>query len=84
MGQQQQFGLRIGLERGLISREHIGLGRGLRDVELRDLDAAPALQPVHRVLHRIIVEIGIEHTVAGLQLVVAGNQGLQRFGSTTR
>ena len=84
MGEQEQPGLRVRLEGTGIGVEHRLAGGGLRHVEPDHVDAAARLKRVHRVLHRIVVEVGVEHAVAGLQLVVAADQELQRFGRAAR
>jgi hypothetical protein len=84
VGEQQEPRLRVGVERPGVGIEHGLPGRRLRHVELDDVDAAPRLERVHRILHRIVVEIGVEHGVAGLQPVVAADEKLQCFGRAAR
>lgn len=80
MGQEEKPCLRVGLDGAGIGIQHRLAAGGLRHIELDDVDAAARLQRVHRILHRIIVEVGIEHAIAGLQPVVAADEELQRFG----
>ncbi len=46
------------------------------------LHAAALLQPAHRADHAVVVDIGVQHLVAGLQAVVAADQRQHRLGGT--
>lgn len=80
MGEEEKPGLRIRLEGAGIGVEHALAGGRLRHIEPDHVDPAARPQRVHGILHRVVVEVGVEHAVARLQLVVATDEELQRFG----
>ncbi|MGY4284089.1 hypothetical protein ACVWXO_003309 [Bradyrhizobium sp. LM2.7] len=76
MGEEEKLGPRIRLEGAGIGVEH-GLTDGrLRHIKLDHIDTAARLERVHGILHRIVVEVGVEHAVARPELVVAADEQL--------
>ena len=64
---------------------HVGVDQGLacRRLRQRDLDhlyAAPSSKGFHAGLHAVVIEIGVEHRIAGLQAIVLKDQRLHRLG----
>jgi hypothetical protein len=70
----------VGFQRGGVRIEDVLPGRRLRHHESRHSHASSRGEPVHRVLHAGIVEVRVQHRVAGFQAVVSADQHLHRFG----
>lgn len=76
MGQQEQCDPRIVPEQLGVMIDHVLVRRGFRDRGGDHVHPAAVLEPLHGVLHGVVVEIGVGHGVTGLELVVATDQGL--------
>ena len=79
MREQQELRARVRLERLVVRGQHVRARGGLGNHQLRHRDAAALHQPVHRELHRVVVEVGVHHDVARPEFVVLGDEALQRF-----
>ena len=83
LGQQHQLQARQPRECGLVGLQNLRMVRHGRQGDAFDLYAATLLQPAHRPDHAVVVDVGVEHLVAGLQAVVAADQRQHRLGGTT-
>ncbi len=80
VGEKDHPDRRIGVERGAIGFDQRRARRGLGERDLDHLDAAMPGQRIHARLHAVIVEVGVEHRVAGLEAIVLQDQHLHRLG----
>src|SRR5690606_22766035 len=77
MGEQDQADVRISTEGFAVCLEERSLARRLGQRDPDYFGARAVRQGVHATLHRVVIEIGIEHRVAGLEPIVAVDQRLQ-------
>ncbi len=84
VGEQHHAHVGIGLQRRVIGVDQVLFRGRLGQVDLDHAHAAHPTHTLHRGLHGVVVEVGVEDGVALAQAVVAADQGLQAFGGAAR
>ena len=80
VGQQHHLDRRIGVERASIGVDQRLAARRLGKRDLDHPHAASRGKRFHAVLHAVVIEVGVEHGVAGLETIVLEDQRLHRLG----
>jgi hypothetical protein len=83
LGQQHQLQAWQPRERGLVGLQDLRMVGHHRQRDALDLHATALLQPAHRADHAVVVDVGVQHLVAGPQAVVATDQRQHRLGGAT-
>src|SRR5690606_3185487 len=71
MGEQDEADVRISTERFAVCLDERSPARRLGQRDPDYFGSLAVRQGVHATLHRVVIEIGIEHRVAGLEPIVA-------------
>ena len=80
MRKQDHLDRRVGLERAAIGLDQRRVRGGFGKRDLDHAHAAPCRERLHARLHAVVIEIGVEHRVAGPEAVILEDQRLHRLG----